>query len=85
MKTNANVAIHHLIGLALSIVRRPSKISVIRGTVSKLHINFSTFVAHLPLKVQGSFYTQFSHWPFKKNNFLMVGGQTLQRELSNNV
>ena len=55
MKTKANIAIHHSIGLALSIVRQPSKILFIKGTVSKLHINFSAFNAHLPWNVQGSF------------------------------
>ena len=55
MKTKAYVAIHHLIGLALSIVRQPSKIIFIKEPVSKLHIKFSSFTAHLPLKVQGSF------------------------------
>jgi len=55
MKTKAYTAIHHSIGLALSIVRQPSKIIFIKGPVSKLHIKFSAFTAHLPLKVQGSF------------------------------
>jgi len=41
MKTKAYVAIHHAIGLALSIVRRPSKIIFIKGTVIVLSIVLS--------------------------------------------
>jgi len=70
LKTKAYVAIHYSIGLALSIVRRPLKIIFIKGTVSKLHINFSAFTAHLT---------------FESARTILVAGQSLKRKLSNNV
>ena len=68
-KTKAYVAIHHSIGLAFSIVRQPSKIIFIKGTVSKLHINFSVFTAHLSLKVQGSFKVLSLAWYLERGRF----------------
>ena len=56
LATKAYVAIHHSIGLTLSIVADLQKSFLLKGQwVGKLSINFSALTAHLPLKVQGSF------------------------------
>ena len=38
MKTKGYLALHQLIGLALSIVHQPSKFIFLKGPVSKLHM-----------------------------------------------
>ena len=39
------------LSLSLRLVRQSIKIKLIKGTVRKLHIKFSAFTTHLPLKV----------------------------------
>ena len=51
MKTNPYAAVHCSKALTLSIVRRSLKIIFIKGPGSKLHLKFTAFTAHYPLKV----------------------------------
>ena len=50
-KTKEYLAIHHSIGLSLRIVCPPFKIKFSKGPVYKLHMKFTAFTEHLPLKV----------------------------------
>ena len=53
--TSTYVAIHCSKALSLRIVCQPLKIIFIKGPVFELHIKFTAFTTHLPLKVQDSF------------------------------